>query len=304
MAFSVSEEYDGPRVTPAVKWLIGINILVKFLEVTVAGAGMLRALEFVEGDLSGRWWTIITHLFVHEGLWPLIFTVVTLALFGSRLERVLGAGAFVRYYLICGLGGWLAHLMFARDVPLIGAVAADYGVMLAYAVRWPDDEVYLFFAVPIKVKWLVAALAVTSLVFGIMHDGTGSTAHFASLGGFVAGYLYLQAGASGSLQRLKQRVSHAPDISDDPPRAIPRAAPRPRERQDIDDIVARSNKATVVKRPASVPAPRGAPPPTPRVVGEELDLVLDKINRFGMASLTAEERRVLDETSRRLKNRD
>jgi membrane associated rhomboid family serine protease len=303
MAFSVSEESDAPRVTPAVKWLIGINILITFLQLTLVGQDMVRALQFVEGDLSGRWWTIITHLFVHEGLWPLLFTVVTLALFGSRLERVWGAGPFVRYYLICGLGGWLAHLMFARDVPLIGALAADYGVMLAYAVRWPDDEVYLFFAVPIKVKWLVAALAVTSLVFGIMHDGTGSTAHFASLGGFVAGYLYLQAGASGSLQRLKQRVSHAPDISDDPPRAIPRTAPRPRERQDIDDIVARSNKATVVKRPASAPAPRGALPPTARV-GEDLDVVLDKINRFGMASLTAEERRVLDETSRRLKDRD
>jgi membrane associated rhomboid family serine protease len=301
MAFSVSDEPDSPRVTPAVRWLIGINVLITFLRLTVADGDIVRALEFVQGDLTGRWWTVITHLFVHDGLWPLLFTVVTLALFGSRLERVWGAGPFVRYYLICGLGGLLAHLMFARDVPLIGAVAADYGVMLAYAVRWPDDEVYLFFAVPIKVKWLVAALAVTSLVFGIMHDGTG-TAHFASLGGFVAGYLYLQAGASGSLQRLKQRVSHAPDISDDPPRAIPRTAQRPRERQDIDDIVARSNKATVVKRPASAPAPRGGAP-TARV-GEELDVVLDKINRFGMASLTAEERRVLDETSRRLKNRD
>jgi membrane associated rhomboid family serine protease len=302
MAFSVSDESDTPRVTPAVKWLIGINVLITFLRLTVADADIVRAFAFVEGDLTGRWWTVITHLFIHEGLWPLLFTVVTLALFGSRLERVWGAGPFVRYYLICGLGGWLAHLMFARDVPLIGSVAADYGVMLAYAVRWPDDEVYLFFAVPIKVKWLVAALAVTSLVFGIMHDGTGSTAHFASLGGFVAGYLYLQAGSSGSLQRLKQRVSHAPDITDDPPRAIPRSAPRPRERQDIDDIVARSNKATVVKRPASAPVPRGAAPSVRG--GEELDSVLDKINRFGMASLTAEERRVLDETSRRLKNRD
>jgi len=298
MAYSLSDESDAPRVTPAVRWLIGINVLIYFLQLTVVGpADMTRALGFEVGDLSSRGWTILTHLFVHEGIWALLFTVITLVGFGSRLERIWGPGPFVRYYLICGLGGWLAHLMFARDVPLIGATAAIYGLMLAYAVRWPDDEVYLFFAVPIKVKWLVAGLAVTSLVLGIVQDGTG-TAHFASLGGFVAGWLYLQVGASGSLQRLRQRVSHAPDISDDPPRAVPRSAPRPRERQDIDEIVARSNKATVMKRPSTAPAPRPVPAVRP---SEAMDVVLDKIHRHGMASLTVEERRLLDEMSRRLR---
>ena len=300
MAFSLSDESEAPRMTPAVQWLIGINVLIFFLQVvSPVGPDMVRLLGFEVGDLSGRWWTVVTHLFVHRGVWDLGFSMLTLAFFGPRLERAWGPGPFVRYYLLCGLGGWLAHLMFARDVPLIGSAAAIYGVLLAFAVRWPDDEVYLFFALPIKVKWLVAGLAVISLVMGIARRDSG-VAHFAQLGGFVAGWLYLQAGSSGSIRRLRQRVSPVPDVSDDPPRAIPRTTQRPRERQDIDEIVARSNKATVVKRPApSQPAsPAGARPRK----SEELDLVLDKINRQGMNSLTVEERHLLDEMSRRLRN--
>jgi membrane associated rhomboid family serine protease len=299
MAFSLSDESEAPRMTPAVQWLIGINVLIYFLQITsvVGPADMIQWLGFQTSDLSGRWWTVITHMFVHRGVWDLAFSMLTLAFFGPRLERVWGPGAFVRYYLLCGLGGWLAHLMFARDVPLVGSAAAIYGVLLAFAVRWPDDEVYLFFAVPIKVKWLVAALAVISLVMGIAHGDSG-VAHFAQLGGFVAGWLYLQAGSSGSIRRLRQRVSPIPDVSDEPPRAVPRS-PRPRERQDIDEIVARSNRATVIKRPASIPAPPASARPRK---SEELDLVLDKIQAQGMESLTVEERHLLDEMSRRLRN--
>ena len=76
--------------------------------------------------------------------------MVLLWVFGPRVERAWGSGAFVRYYLLCGLGGWLAHSSWRATSALVGASAAIYGVMLAYAVRWPDDEFLLWFVVPVQ----------------------------------------------------------------------------------------------------------------------------------------------------------
>jgi membrane associated rhomboid family serine protease len=300
--FSLTDEPDAPRVTPAVQWLIGINIVVFFLEKTVSPQGIIDLLGFRASTLTSEWWTVLTYMFVHGSFLLLAFNVVVLFFFGPRVERAWGAAPFVRYYLLCGLGGWLAHLMLASQSTLIGASAAIYGVMLAYAVRWPDDEVYVFFAVPVKIKWLVAILVVSSLVLGLTQNEGSGVAQFAHLGGFVAGWLYLHSPSSGSIRRLRQRVSQVPDVPDETPRAIPRSgpAPRSRERSDIDEIVARS-KAAVVKR-AQTPPPQAAretPRPGPT---EELDVVLDKINRQGMESLTADERRILDEMSRRLRD--
>ena len=299
--FSLTDESDAPRVTPAVQWLIGINVVVFFLEKTISMQGIIDLLGFRASNLTSAWWTVVTYMFVHGGFLHLAFNMLTLFFFGPRVERAWGAAPFVRYYLLCGLGGWLAHLMLAGQTTLIGASAAIYGVMLAYAVRWPDDEVYVFFAVPVKIKWLVAILVVSSLVMGLTQGDSGGVAQFAHLGGFVAGWLYLHSPSSGSIRRLRQRVSQVPDVPDETPRAIPRTGPQPRarERNDIDEIVARSKDA-VVKRPSPPPqVTRASVRPSKT---EELDVVLDKINRQGMDSLTADERRVLDEMSRRLRD--
>lgn len=300
--FSLTDESDAPRVTPAVQWLIGINVVMFFLELTISPTGFVNTLGFRTQNLTSAWWTVVTYMFVHAKFLILAFNMAVLFFFGPRVERAWGAAPFVRYYLLCGLGGWLGYLMLAGQSTLVGASAAIYGVVLAYAVRWPDDEVYVFFAVPVKIKWLVAILVVASLVLGLTQsESNNAVAQFAQLGGFVIGWLYLHSPTSGSIRRLRQRVSQVPDVPDETPRAIPRTgpAPRARERHDIDEIVARS-KAAVVKRPP-------APPQAARVSSrksktEELDIVLDKINRQGMESLTAEERRLLDEASRRLRD--
>jgi len=307
MSYSTSDDFEisgSPgRLTPAVQWLIGINTVIYFLQVTVVGAGdMQRWLGFEVHDLTRQWWTIFTYMFVHAGLLHLAFNMVTLWAFGPKVERAWGSGAFVRYYVLCGLGGWLAHLLVARDTVLIGASAAIFGVMLAYAVRWPNDEFLLWWVVPVKAKWLVACLALFNLVVGVYTLGsTGSgTAYFAHLGGLAAGWLYLHTPPAHAFERFRQRVSAAPDVPDESPRAVPRTlpSPRPRERQEIDEIVAKS-KAAVVKRPAvspaAHPAARGAR------AEDQLNIVLDKISRQGLDSLTADERRILEEMSKRLR---
>ena len=307
MSYQATEDQGSPRITPAVQWLISLNVLVYFLQLTVVKQEAMRAaLGFELTSLVERPWTVFTYMFVHAGFLHLAGNMYALWLFGTRLERAWSPGSFTRYYLLCGLGGWLAHVMFFRHGGyLVGASAGVYGVMLAYAMRWPNDEMMLFpLFISVKVKWVVIALCAFTAVAGIASlsaaagaaSGVAYAAHF---GGLATGWLYLRwISATPSLDSLRQRVSHIPDLPDETPRAIPRAHPRPRERTpEVDEVVARSNQIT---------ARRAAGPTLRSKVGkartDALDDVLDKISREGLDSLTSEERRLLEEVSRRLRD--
>jgi membrane associated rhomboid family serine protease len=301
MSYTLSDDTEYPRITPAVQWLIAINVAIYFLQLTVVGADNMQvALGFQARDIS-RWWTIPTYMFVHGGLWHLALNMYMLFRFGPRVEHAWSAREFSRYYILCGLGGWFVHLLIARNSLLIGASAAVLGVMLAYAVRWPDDELYLFGVVPLKVKWLVALLMLVNIVGGMATaDRSSGVAYLAHLGGLAAGGLLLWTSSATSIDRFRQRVSQLPDVPDEPPRAVPRSLPRTRDKmQDVEDIVAKS-KAAVARRPMP------APPVTTKTVkrSDELNLVLDKISEHGLDSLTIDERRLLEEMSKKLQSRD
>jgi membrane associated rhomboid family serine protease len=301
MSYLASDEADYPRLTRAVRWLIAVNVAVFFVQITVVGSeNMQSALGFETRDLSTSWWTIVTYMFVHMGFLHIALNMYTLFLFGPRLEHAWTPAEFVRYYVICGLGGWFLHLVVARDGLLLGASAAVYGVMIAYAMRWPNDEVYLFGVLPIKVKWLVTAMVIINLVAGLSPSGRGSgVAYMAHLGGLAAGWLYLRIAGMSGISRLRQRVSPVPDVSDETPRAIPRSLPRQREKgNDIDDIIARS-KAAIAQQQVGAP-------PLGRKEGKrpnDLDIVLDKISQHGIDSLTRDERRLLEDLSKELRRK-
>lgn len=297
MSYPFTDEPEAPRITPAVQWLIAINVAVFFLQLTIVSPSDMHAwLGFKLGDLSSTWWTVITYMFVHGGFMHLAVNMYTLWLFGPRIEHVWSPWAFVRFYVFCGLGGWLFHLPFSSGSTLIGASAAVLGVMLAYAMRWPDDEMLLFFVVPVKVKWMVVFLGGFNLLMGMAGVG-GGTAYLAHVGGLIFGWLYLRTPSAQSLDRLRHRVAQIQDVPDEPPRAIPRSLPRPRERMgEVDEIVAKS-KAMMAKRPAAPLATA-----SPRTIrADELNAVLDKISERGLESLSKEERRLLEDASRRLK---
>jgi hypothetical protein len=227
----------------------------------------------------------------------------TLWLFGPRLEQAWGQRSFSFYYLLCGLGGWLADLLIIHNgSPLLGASAAIFGVMLAYAMRWPDDEVrvFPFVFVAMKVRWFVVLPAAWNLILGVMAlQPTDGMAYMAHLGGFAIGWLYLRAASVPSLDRLRQRMSQIPDAPDEPPRAIPRTHTRSRERTtEIDEIVARSN-AMASKRQSATMA---LPGKVGKQKSEQLNLVLDKISERGIESLSGDERRLLEEMSKQLRS--
>lgn len=282
-----------------------MNVAVFFVQFTIVGSSNMQEwLGFSHEKLPSGWWTLISSMFVQagywQGLWPLALNVYALYLFGPRLEHSWSPGEFTRYYLLCGLGGWLLYVLLARGALLTGAGAAVMGVSLAYAMRWPDEEIRLLGVVPMRAGWLVALLVGVNLISGVSAgDRTGGVAYLVHLGGLGAGWLILRWSAAASLDRLRQRVSPLPDLPDETPRAVPRSLPRSRERnRDIDEIVAQSNAALRRRASAAPPAPvRAADAPA------DLDSVLDKISEHGIESLTSEERRLLEERSRELRRK-
>ena len=225
-------------------------------------------------------WSVLTYAFLHGSLLHLLFNMLGLFMFGPPVEGRIGSRRFLHLYLVSALGGAalsLAFVSLAGRGVIIGASAAVFGVMLAFVLEWPDAPVFIFpLPVPVKAKWVVVFLAVVSLAAGVsgVRDGV---AHLAHLGGFGGALLYLRG---TNLLRFARR--HAP------------------EGRASAVLVHQSGAAEGRVLPFGPPR-RSA---TDAETLAEVDRVLDKISAGGLASLTPEERRFLDEISRRFKQDD
>jgi hypothetical protein len=209
-----------------------------------------------------------------------------------------GAKRFVWFYLLCALGGVVFDMLFIRQGILTGSSAAVLGVMTAYVMQWPNDEVYFLFVLPMRAKTLAVGLIAFNVLVGFAATGPGGSmnvTYFAHLGGIIAAYIYVRMAASTGIEQVRQRVANVPD-ADEPPRAIPRNLPRRERGDEVDDIVAKS-KAIAAKRAVAVtPSPRRR-----EVRADELNRVLDKISQHGIESLTSDERKILEEMSKRFR---
>jgi membrane associated rhomboid family serine protease len=297
MSSPATFEQESPRLTPAVQVLIAINLAVAFLQWTLAyGHPGLLAFDFAM--LPGHWWGGLTYMFAHVSAWQLVLNMYGLYLFGPRLEHAWGYRKFTWFYLLCGFGAVAFDMLLLRTGALIGASAAVFGIMTAYVMQWPDDELYLLFAVPVRARTLVTGLFVFSLMMGIIGTGDGTNiVYFAHVGGVVAAYVYMRMSASPGIEQVRQRVANLPD-ADEPPRAIPRNLPRRERGDEVDDIVAKSKAIAAKRVPALAPSPRHR-----EGRADELNRVLDKISEHGIESLTSDERKVLEEMSRKLRDR-
>ena len=300
----MSELYDtsdSPRVTRAVQWLLALNIGVYFLQLTLFGSDAIySALALDPARFPADWWTVVSYMFVHAWLAHLAFNMFTLWMFGPRLEHEWGTRTFVWFYLCSGIGGAVAHLIFAPHTAVIGASGAISGVLVAYALRWPDEEVYLFGVIPMRSRWLVVALLAMNIIFALSPSSRIDwTAH---VGGMAFGWIFLKLYSVGGINRVRGWVSAVPEESEDMPRAVPRNRPPMRDRSGgVDEVIECSN-AVVVRE--SKPIQHVPKQESPKEYAAKVNRVLDKISQFGIESLTRDERRLLEEMSRKLRQED
>jgi membrane associated rhomboid family serine protease len=269
------------RLTPWVGRLIIANAVVLLLLMTVFTSPALQeALQFEPGEALRRPWTFVTYMFVHAGLLHLLGNMLMLFVFGPPVEHRLGGRAFILYYLYCGIGAAVLSLALSGIMPtgaIVGASGAVLGVGVAFALLWPDAELLVFpIPMPVKARTFILVLIGLDIVLSQLTPRDG-IAHLAHVGGAGFGYLFFR------LQAFSRRTPRQP------PRAVERV------------VMVQSGAAEPEQRrtPPTPIRPRRRADSDP--VAAEVDRVLDKISEQGIASLTAAERRFLDEVSRQKK---
>ncbi len=201
---------------PVTKNLIIINVIV-FLASLLNENFMIGTFAlFYPTSPFFHWWQVVTHMFMHGGFWHIFFNMYTLLIFGGVVERILGSKKFLFFYFICGLGAVALHLgveylqmqsymqgaalgnataiqniALIKNTPTVGASGAIYGVLMGYAMLFPESRMTLLFPpVTLSAKWMVAIFAAIELFTGVTGLSAG-IAHFAHLGGMLIGWLMI-----------------------------------------------------------------------------------------------------------------
>jgi membrane associated rhomboid family serine protease len=275
MAYPTTSFGFNYMLTPMVKRLLIANVVVYFLTVIVGRDFVFEWFAFQPRNIVFRPWGPFTYMFLHGGLMHLAMNMIALFFFGPPLEGRWGQREFLRFYLVCGLGGVALSYVFL-PVWVVGASAATYGVMLAFAMNWPNVPIYIWGIFPVLAKYLVGFLAVLSLLSAVEGAEGTSVAHFAHLGGLLAGFVYLKADwrpgqRAGSIARAvgkKRRLAIVPRDEADEAGEAEGGRGRAGAREDA-------------------------------ALYDRVDAVLDKISAHGISSLTPAELELLDQVSKR-----
>lgn len=251
-------------MTPWVLRLLVANVVVYLLQGGLPPA-IVNSLVLVPALLPVRPWTVLTYQFLHGSFWHLGFNMLALFFFGPRLEARMGGGRFLGLYLVSGFGG-AALSVFTPWAGIIGASGAVFGVLLAFARYYPRERIYIWGILPVEARFLVIFLAAFSLWAGFSGAQAG-VAHFAHLGGFVGGWIFL---------RLHERYSAAN-----------------RFRRKVEAAAAPARPASSdLRRWKEVDSSRLHP-----LNREEFERVLAKAEALGVGALSLQERAFMERVS-------
>lgn len=225
------------NLPPVTKNLIIINLLIWLVMMIIPSSSdniVMRygGLHFwLASDFNPA--QFFTYMFMHDtgSFAHVLFNMFTLFMFGILLERTMGSGRFLFFYLSCGVGaaliqelvwqmsyvdivsGWMMRyhdvpkelavdalrqaIADGQNIPIlnslvtIGASGAVYGVLLAFAMLFPNMPMYIMFIpVPVKAKWMVLGYGILELLIG-MSGANDGVAHFAHLGGMIFGFIII-----------------------------------------------------------------------------------------------------------------
>ena len=183
-----------PPLLPATQALLLANVAIFFLG-QLLGPGLLSTFALWPLGAEFRPWQIVTYAFLHANFNHLFFNMLGLWMFGTELEHVWGQRRFVVFYfasvLAAALTQMAVNLVMGGGGPTVGASGGLFGLLLAFAMLFPNRTILLFFVIPMKAKWLALLYGVLELYQGVYVMNSG-VAHFAHLGGMLGGYLTLR----------------------------------------------------------------------------------------------------------------
>ncbi|HEX3702145.1 MAG TPA: rhomboid family intramembrane serine protease [Vicinamibacterales bacterium] len=219
----------GP-VTPAVRGIIAAAIAVFVVELfapveTVSWLGLTPAAVIGQGKV----WQVVTYLFVHSptSFTHILFNLLAVWMFGVDLEKRWGTAGFLKYFAITGVGAGLTILLLSRlswaplhamyDVPTIGCSGAVYGLLLAWAILFPNRPILFMLIFPISARAYALILGGIAFLSALSATG-GPVSNAAHLSGLLIGWLYLKGPrnlrleleysiARWRMQRVRRRFS-------------------------------------------------------------------------------------------------
>ena len=235
--------------------LIGINAFT-FIFLTMPHSAFHNWLVlWADAPIPLQLYQLVTATFMHSSITHILFNMYELYLFGNLVGPHIGGKKFLMLYLAGGITGNLAFLLFnyGQHVGILGASGAAFGIMFAAACLEPERRFVILFlpTVPLKTTTLAVCFTVIEILLQFSGPDRGIS-HLAHLGGVLGGYIYVKYLFRNKLPwdplRHKPRPGE-PQSYREPPRATPGDPERP-------------------------------------VSGAELDMLLDKVSRFGINSLS------------------
>ena len=232
-------------------------------------------------------WQVISYQFMHAGFWHLLFNMFFgLWMFGPELEHIWGPRRFLIFYLTCGVVAAVFQLILGpilepgRTSVVVGASGSIFGVLVAFAMMFPDRYIYLWFLIPVKVKYFVMFIIAMG-VFAI--GGTSQVANLAHLGGAFAGFVYMLAlrrhsPVGGAFQKVQHWAKE-----------MTRTRPVEGENDAVERRVFNINEGK-----------KTGPQSEQESLEKRMNEILDKVSQSGYQSLTEEEKKILFDASKRI----
>lgn len=286
---------------PVIKNLLIINAAVFFVQLImqniifngVSAANILNrwfALnpifvdDFPYNPFNFQIWQLITYQFMHGNFSHILFNMFGLWMFGAEIENIFGSKKFLIFYLLAGVSAGLLHLFLSpllgsTPAVTIGASGSVFGVLVAFALLFPDRYIFLYFLIPVKAKYLIGFLIVFE--FLAINSVDSNVAHLAHLGGALFGFLYLLFDKNFDIE-LKSVFRRGYFYKNRYQDYFTPSSSRKRN-DDIDEIKFKDIEEEDI------------------ITQHEIDEILDKISKSGYQNLTEREKRILFEASKRMK---
>ena len=264
--------------------LLGRNI---FFNIPNVGYGSVPEIIDYFGSFMPRvpieLWRYVTYMFIHFDFMHFFFNMLMLWMFGSEVAEWMGSRHFVAMYFFCGIFAAIFSL-FLTDSRMVGASGALMGVFVAYYKFFPERMILMFFVIPMKIKHAMWVMVAMDILFANSGD---MIAHFAHLGGVVAGFLYMAVYQNGP-----KVLYHSP-LS-----AIFRLFSGSPEKYDDRSSRSRSYQRDSVEEPEVLEG-------EVFYVDEQrrMDEILKKVEREGIQSLSETEREFLLKAGDRIRRR-
>lgn len=283
---------------PMIKNLLIINVVVFFIQkifASIAFSGipgdLYINLYFALNPLFGmefnfQIWQLFTYQFMHGDFMHIFFNMLMLWMFGMEIENIMGSKKFLVFYLVCGVGAGILQLLGTPILSenygfTIGASGAVYGVMIAFAMFFPDRYVMFYFLIPVKAKYLITFLIILEF---ISVSEASFVAHLAHIGGAITGFIFLLIDRKKQfdLNRMVNNFKKRNDFGNNTFGS--RYKKKPVNNFEVEDAqyydINETRKAEEVTQ-------------------EEIDKILDKISKSGYQGLSDREKRILFEASKK-----